>query len=348
MNIALVYGGISSEHEISCLSAKTIYEALDPARYTVTLIFITKGGQWKLVDYVQDYTAEECATFPTAVVIPSKEELNCLILEEPVRRLHIDAAIPVLHGLGGEDGTIQGLFELAGIPYVGCGVLASADAMDKITAKKVVQPLGIRQARFVDVYRHELDQMEQVAERVEAELSYPVFVKPSNAGSSVGVSRAANREELAEGLKIAAAHDRRILVEESIVGHEVECAVLGNLDVKASRVGEILAADSFYTYDAKYNNPDSQTVIADYLPEETIQEIRSDAIRIFKALDGKGLARVDFFVEKETGEVVFNEINTFPGFTSISMYPSLWIHEGFTIEGLVDELVQLGLERAKK
>ena len=348
MNIALVYGGISSEHEISCLSAKTIFGALDPARYTVTLIFITKKGQWKLVDHVQDYTDEECAAFPTAVVIPSKEEQNCLILEDPVRRLHIDAAIPVLHGLGGEDGTIQGLFELAGIPYVGCGVLASAAAMDKITAKKVVQPLGIRQAQFVDVYRHELDKMDEIADRVEAKLSYPVFVKPSNAGSSVGVSKATNRAELAAALQVAAAQDKRILVEESIIGHEIECAVMGNLDVQATRVGEILAADSFYTYDAKYNNPESQTIIADYLPEETIQEIRNDAIRIFKALDGCGLARVDFFVEKDTGEVVFNEINTFPGFTSISMYPSLWIHEGLTIEGLVDELVRLGVERTKK
>ena len=348
MNIALVYGGISSEHEISCLSAKTIYQALDPERYNVTLIFITKDGQWKLVDHIQDYTEEECSAFPTAVLIPSKEDLNFLVLEEPVRRLHIDLGFPVLHGLGGEDGTIQGLFEMAGIPYVGCGVIASAAAMDKITAKKVVAPLGIRQARFVDVYRHELNDMDAIVARVEEKLAYPVFVKPSNAGSSVGVSQAKDRTELAVALHTAAVQDKRILVEESIIGHEVECAVLGNLDVAASRVGEILAADSFYTYDAKYNNPESETVIADYLPEETIQEIRKDAVQIFKALDGSGLARVDFFVEKETGEVVFNEINTFPGFTSISMYPTLWIHEGFTIEGLVDKLIQLGLERERK
>ena len=345
MNIALVFGGCSSEHEISCMSAKTIFEALDPAKYQVTLIFITKEGQWKKVDQVRDYTPEECKDFPTAVVIPSHETDNCLILAETVVRTHIDVAIPVLHGLGGEDGTIQGLFELAGIPYVGCGVLASAVAMDKITAKKVVHPLGIRQAQYVDVYRHELAAMDQVISRVEEKLSYPVFVKPSNAGSSVGVTRVDRREQLAEALQLAAQHDSRILVEETIIGHEVECAVLGNLDVGATRVGEILAADSFYTFDAKYNNPESQTVIADYLPEETIQEIRKDAVRIFKALDGSGLARVDFFVEEKTGAVVFNEINTFPGFTSISMYPTLWIHEGYTIESLVDRLISLALER---
>ncbi len=346
MNIALIYGGMSSEHEISCLSAKTVYAALAPEKYTVYPIFITKKGQWKLTEGIEDYPEAVSQKLPAAAILPSREQENLLIFTEPLQKVHIDVAIPVLHGLYGEDGTIQGLFELAGIPYVGCGVIASAASMDKLTTKKIVAPLSIRQARYVGVYRHELpSHFEEIAARVEKELSYPVFVKPSNAGSSVGVSKAENREELRAALQLAAQHDTKILVEERIVGHEVECAVLGNLDVQATRVGEILAADTFYTYEAKYNNPDSQTVIADYLPEETVQKIRECAVRIFRALDGRGLARVDFFVEKETGEVVFNEINTFPGFTSISMYPMLWADAGIPIQRLVDRLVELALER---
>lgn len=345
MNIALIYGGMSSEHEISCLSAKTVYGALSSERYTVYPIFITKNGQWKLTEQIRDFTEAESGAFPTAAILPGREDRNMIIFTEPMKRVHIDAAIPVLHGLYGEDGTIQGLFELAGIPYVGCGVLASAASMDKLTTKKIVAPLHIRQARYVGVYRHELSDFEQVAERIEAALPYPVFVKPSNAGSSVGVSEACDRESLRAALATAAAHDAKILIEEKIIGHEVECAVLGNLDVKATKVGEILAADTFYTYEAKYNNPDSQTVIADYLPEQTVEEIRESAVRIFKALDGRGLARVDFFIEESTGEVVFNEINTFPGFTSISMYPMLWAEQGLPIETLVDRLIELAFTR---
>lgn len=345
MNIAVIYGGMSSEHEISCLSAKTIYEALDPARYTVYPIFISKKGQWRLTKEIADYDKLSLEGMPLATILPSREEFNCVIIGETEEKIHLDAAIPVLHGKYGEDGTIQGLFELAGIPYVGCGVLASAAAMDKATTKRIVEPLSIRQAKWVVVYRQQLEDMEKICDRIESRLPYPVFVKPANAGSSVGVSQAADREELKKALQIAAEQDFKVLVEETIIGHEVECAVLGNLEVKASQVGEILAADTFYTYEAKYSNPDSKTVIADYLPKETIEEIRDDAVRIFQALDGRGLARVDFFIEKATGEVVFNEINTFPGFTSISMYPTLWKNAGMDIESLVDQLVGLGMTR---
>lgn len=345
MNIALIFGGVSSEHEISCLSARTIAEAIDQNQHTVYMIFITKQGQWKAVDRVADYTDQELQHAETAVIIPSREAENLWIMGESVRKLHVDVAIPVLHGLMGEDGTIQGLFELAGIPYVGCGVLASAAAMDKLTTKRIVEPLGIRQARYVGLRRQDLKMMEHALDTVEAVLPYPVFVKPSNAGSSVGVSQAADRGELAKALQLAAEHDSKILVEETIVGHEVECAVLGNLDVKATQVGEILSADTFYTYDAKYSNPDSQTVIASYLPKNTIEEIRESAVQIFKALDGRGLARVDFFIEKTTGEVVFNEINTFPGFTSISMYPMLWKNAGLELPALVETLMELAQTR---
>lgn len=346
MNIALIYGGMSSEHEVSCRSARTIAEAIDTQKHTVYQIFITKTGQWKAVEEVRDYDAEELDAAQKAIIIPSREKENLWICNEnTIKKVHIDVALPVLHGMMGEDGTIQGVFEIAGIPYVGCGVLASAAAMDKLTTKLVVEPLGIRQAQYVGVYRYELDAMDAVMDKVEKTLPYPVFVKPSNAGSSVGVSQAHNREELGKALLLAAEHDSKILVEETIVGHEVECAVLGNLDVEATQVGEILAADTFYTYEAKYSNPDSQTVIASYLPKETIEEIRMNAIRIFKALDGRGLSRVDFFIEKDTGCVVFNEINTFPGFTSISMYPMLWKDSGIDTPELVERLLQLALTR---
>ncbi len=345
MNIVLLYGGMSSEHEISCRSARTFDEAIDRGRHTVYRIFITKKGRWKLVDSIRDYTDEELADVPSAVIVPSREKEKLWILEEPLRKVRVDAAIPVLHGLMGEDGTIQGVLEMAGLPYVGDGVLASAVAMDKLTTKRLVAPLGIRQAKYVGVYREELtgDGLDAAVKRIEEALPYPVFVKPSNAGSSVGVSRAGSREQLVPALMLASEHDRKILVEEEIVGREVECAVLGGWDVKASRVGEILAADAFYTYDAKYSNPDSKTEIASCLPQE--EEIRRDAVAIFKAIDGYGLSRVDFFVEEGTGEVVFNEINTMPGFTSISMYPALCADMGLDAKDLVERLLELALER---
>ena len=258
----------------------------------------------------------------------------------------VDVAFPVLHGLCGEDGTIQGLFELAKIPYVGCGVLASSVSMDKLYTKMVVDTLHIRQAKYVPVLKHQLEDMAAVVKRVEEKLEYPVFVKPSNAGSSCGVSKACDRAGLEKALFMAAEHDRKILVEETIVGREVECAVLGgHSKVKATGIGEILAAADFYDYDAKYNNAESKTVLDPELPEGVAEEIAKNAVEIFSAVDGFGLSRVDFFVENGTNEVVFNEINTLPGFTSISMYPMLWAAKGLEKKELVEELIQLAYER---
>ena len=262
-----------------------------------------------------------------------------------MEKLAIDVVFPVLHGLYGEDGTIQGLFEMAGIPYVGCGVIASAVGMDKWYTKQVVDTTGIRQARFVPVYRDELKEMDKVIDKIEKAYPYPYFVKPSNAGSSKGVSKAADREGLKKALLLAAEHDRKILVEETIVGRELECAVLGDFDVKASGVGEILAAAEFYDFDAKYNNAESKTVLSPELPEGKTEEIREAAVKIFKALDGYGLSRVDFFLENDTNEIVFNEINTLPGFTAISMYPMLWKEQGLDKKALIDELINLALRR---
>ena len=265
---------------------------------------------------------------------------------DKVTEVKLDLVFPVLHGLHGEDGTIQGLLELAKIPYVGCGVLASAVGMDKLYTKIIVNNLGIRQADYEPVMSEQLADMDAVTARIEAHFAYPVFIKPSNAGSSKGVSKAENREELEAGLKEAAKHDRKILVEETIIGREIECAVFGGgkEEVKASGVGEILAAADFYDFDAKYYNAESKTVTDPKLPGNATEEVRKAAVAIFKAVDGYGLSRVDFFV-KEDGEVVFNEINTMPGFTAISMYPMLWEARGVNKEELVDKLMSHALER---
>ena len=259
----------------------------------------------------------------------------------------MDVVFPVLHGLYGEDGTVQGLFSLAKLPYVGCGVLSSAVSMDKLYTKIIVDDLGIRQAAYVPVMVWKMRQdMERVIRQVEDRFAYPVFIKPSNAGSSRGVSKAENREQLIAGLEEAARHDRKILVEETIIGHEVECAVLGGGEkpVQSSGVGEILAAADFYDFDAKYYNEESRTVINPELPGNAAEKVKKAAEKIFNAVDGYGLARVDFFVT-DSGEVIFNEINTMPGFTAISMYPMLWEAAGIPKKQLIDRLIELAFER---
>ncbi|MCI8504655.1 MAG: D-alanine--D-alanine ligase [Lachnospiraceae bacterium] len=345
--VAVFFGGQSSEHEISCLSAVNVIENINRDKYDLLLVGITKEGKWLLTKSVDEIRSGEWKnSLVRAVLSPDAGQHGLLILEgDKVSCLKVDAAFPVLHGLYGEDGTIQGLLELAQIPYVGCGVLASAVSMDKLYTKLIVDTLGIRQAAYVAVRGEELTAPETVAAKVEEKLSYPVFIKPCNAGSSQGVSKAENREMLILGLSEAAKHDRKILVEETIVGREVECAVLGGSVGKASGVGEILAAADFYDYEAKYHNAESKTVLDPNLPAETIEEIRRDAAVIFQAVDGFGLARVDFFVTRDTNQVVFNEINTLPGFTAISMYPMLWEHQGLSKPELVEMLIQTAFSR---
>lgn len=347
-NLAIIFGGRSSEHEVSCVSVVTIAKAASADKYNLHLIGITKDGNWKYVDSIVSIEDGSWVNSETEAVISPDTKGELLIVSDgqDVRRERIDVIFPALHGMYGEDGTIQGLFEMAKIPYVGCGILASAASMDKFYTKLIVDTLGIRQAQYVPVLKEQLADMEQVVARVEKTLSYPVFVKPSKAGSSRGVSKAENRKMLEAGLLEAAKHDYKILVEETIVGREIECAVLGYGDnTKASGVGEILAAAEFYDYDAKYNNAESKTVIDPILPDGKTEEIRENAVRIFNTLDGFGLSRVDFFLEKDTNEVVFNEINTLPGFTSISMYPMLWAAKGYPIEKLVDTLIEMAVER---
>lgn len=347
---AVIFGGQSSEHEVSCMSAANIIEQIDKEAYDLLLIGITKEGRWLKVDSLEEVKSGAWKESQTEAVISPDACRQCVMEIAPdgqVAFRHVDVAFPTLHGRYGEDGTIQGLFELARIPYVGCGVLASAVSMDKLYTKILADRLGIAQAAYEPVMAEELKEgMSTVLDRVEARFSYPVFVKPSNAGSSRGVSRADSREELAHALHVAAAEDRKILVEEMIYGHEVECAVFGggSEPVRASGVGEILAAAEFYDYDAKYHNAESKTVTDPKLPGDASERIPQMAKAIFQAVDGYGLARVDFFVE-ESGRVIFNEINTLPGFTAISMYPQLWEARGISKKELVDMLIRHGMNR---
>lgn len=347
--IAVVFGGQSSEHVVSCMSAANVIEQIDTLRYELLLIGITESGHWLKVESVEDIRSDTWRESQTAAIISPDATEQCVILtrEGRTERVPIDVAFPILHGPYGEDGTIQGLFELARIPYVGAGVLSSAVSMDKLYTKLIADTIGIRQAAYVPVLVWKLRKdPEAVIRQIEESLPYPMFIKPANAGSSRGVSKAENREQLRAGLEEAACHDRKILVEEAIVGHEVECAVLGGGEkpVLSSGVGEILAAAEFYDFEAKYYNEQSRTVLGPDLPGDSAQRVRKAAGQIFNAVDGYGLARVDFFV-RDDGEVIFNEINTMPGFTAISMYPMLWEAEGLSKRLLIDKLINLALER---
>lgn len=339
--IAVLFGGQSSEHEVSCMSAVTVISNIDKEKYEQVFIGITKKGEWLKADSVEQIQDGSWRNSPVhAVILPEATKKAVLFMEKgEMTEKKLDVVFPVLHGLYGEDGTVQGILELAKLPYVGCGVLASSVSMDKLYTKIVVAALGIRQAEYVPVMACELRDMDAVVSRVEEKLHYPVFIKPSNAGSSCGVSKAKDREGLITGLQEAAKHDRKILVEETIVGRELECAVLGGDDCRASGVGEVLAAADFYDYEAKYHNAESKTDLSPVLPEGKEEEIRTAAVKIFRALDGYGLSRVDFFLTRDTNEVVFNEINTLPGFTNISMYPMLWEKRGLSKPELIERLI---------
>lgn len=350
LNVAVIFGGQSSEHEVSCISVQTIVKAMNPEKYDITLIGITKEGCWLKADNLSSVADGTWRTSGKKAVLSPDATEKCILVTDgdKLKKLPVDVVFPALHGMYGEDGTIQGLFELAKIPYVGCGVLSSSVSMDKAYTKLLVDGLGIRQADFVLINHTDMHDLDACVARVEAKLSYPVFVKPSKAGSSCGVNKATDGDSLKSALLEAVNHDIRILVEETIIGREVECAVLGGYEPEASNVGEVLSAEDFYTYDAKYNNPVSRTELHPEFPEGVLEEIRHDAVEIFKRVDGYGLARVDFFLEKGTNQVIFNEINTLPGFTSISMYPMLWADRGVDNEALVDRLIELAFHRYER
>lgn len=351
LELCVVFGGQSPEHDISRKSVTSVLNNLDKSKYNISLVGITKMGAWYL--YTGDYKnieggewEQDTANKKKAIISPDAEDKAILVLDgDKFTKIHPDVIFPVLHGEFGEDGTIQGLFELAGIPYVGAGVMASANGVDKTMSKIVFASANIPQADWVVVNR--TDDLEDKMNKIEEKLGYPCFVKPARTGSSVGVGKAHDRKELLSAIKNAVQFDRKVLVEENIDGHEVECAVLGNEDPKAATVGEIMPTVEFYDFDAKYNDNSTQLQIPADLPKETIEEIRAYAIRAFKALDGAGLSRVDFFVKHSDGSVVLNEINTLPGFTNISMYPKLWDSVGIEYSELLDRLIELAGKRVR-
>lgn len=347
LKLGVVFGGMSTENEVSVVSAQSVLNNLNSENYEIFPIYIDKKGIWY-------ECSMESLTDDFGGIIQNKNIIENVI--EYLKKL--DLVFPVLHGLYGEDGTIQGLLKLIKIPYVGCGVLASSVGMDKVYTKIVFEKAGLKQAQYVYLRKYQekyilLDSklqekrvnIKEAVEMISKKIEYPMFVKPSNSGSSVGIKKVKNIEELEEAIQYAAKFDHKILVEQGIIGKEVECAVLGNEEVVASCVGEIKAADEFYSYDAKYFNQDSKTLIPAKISDEKSEEIRELAIHAFKAIDGKGLSRVDFFVEASTQNVYINEINTMPGFTSISMYPKLFEAVGIGYRELLDRIIELALEK---
>lgn len=353
MNLVVVFGGVSSEHDISCISAASILRNADADKYEIYPVGITKSGSWKLFEST-DYDSVENGSWETseqavpAMLSPDRGTHGLLVLRESgAEVIHADCVFPVLHGIGGEDGTLQGLLELAHIPYVGPGVAASACSMDKSLTKIIVEQEGVRQAAFSLARRSAFRaDAEAVCAEAEQKLgAYPVFVKPCSEGSSVGVSKATDRASLKKGLEEAFRYDAKVLVEEFIDGHEIEVAVLGNDAPTASVAGEIAPSQEFYTFEAKYVDGTSGLYIPAHISDSAMANVREAAVRVYTALGCKVLSRVDFFCTYADDEIVFNEINTLPGFTSISMYPKLQEHMGLSYSALIDALVSLAMER---
>ncbi len=349
MRVGVVYGGRSGEHEVSLRSAASIIAALDPARHEVVPVAIGKDGRWltgpeslKVLEAAQ----RDLVPIPehgSEVTLPAEPTRHALMPLGPGRATPLDVVFPVLHGTYGEDGTIQGLLDLAGVPYVGAGVLASAVGMDKAIMKSVFRDAGIPVCRWL-VTRIGAEDPQALAQRVATELRFPCFVKPANLGSSVGITKVNEPGALAAAVAEAGAYDPKVVIEEAVEAREFECAVLGNDAPQASVIGELVPSHEFYDYADKYVDQGAEVTIPARLPPETAEEMRTLALRSFRAIDCSGLARVDFFLDR-TGRVLVNEINTMPGFTSISMYPKLWEASGLPYPALLDRLIALALER---
>jgi len=350
LSVCILFGGMSPEHEVSLRSAESVLNNIDHEKYNVFPVGITKDGDWVL------YGGKDYSLLPNGAWLNHPDNRRATI--SPVRgqgllsfegdcvvRELIDVVFPVLHGENGEDGAVQGLLQLAGIPYVGPHISASAVSMDKTLTKLVVDHAGVTQAAWQLVRRGDLDNhMEAVLDKLEERFSYPMFVKPAGTGSSVGVSKAADREALSTALVDAAKYDKKVLVEEFIAGREIEVAVMGNDNPVASTCGEIDSGAEFYDYEAKYVTDTSTAYIPARIPEDVQEVVREAAVKVYSAIGCQGLSRVDFFVTYEGNRVVFNEINTLPGFTSISMYPKLFADSGIPYGELIDELLKLALE----
>lgn len=343
IKLGVIFGGTSTEHEVSIVSGTSVIKNLNKEKYEIYPIYINKNGEW----FKYTYQNQE---FKVGDEIIGKERIENIF--EYLKKL--DKVFPVLHGLGGEDGTIQGLLELLKIPYVGTRVLGSSICMDKAYTKLIFEKAAIPQAEYVYIRKNEDDyifiekdfteekcDIYELIQKITEKIEFPIFIKPSNSGSSVGINRANNALELAKAIEYASNYDNKILIEEKINGREIECAVLGNEEVEASCLGEILAAEEFYTFSAKYQNQESKTVMPADLPENLSNEVRNLAKKAYKAADCKGLSRVDFFVDDKNNKIYINEINTMPGFTQISMYPKLWEKSGMKYTELLDKLISL-------
>ncbi len=354
IRLCIVFGGRSGEHEVSLTSAASVISALDPEEFEITVIGITREGTLAnsseiramlpppLLKRVRPSRAIEASNSEMQVISKnSKETGNSHKLPQ--------IFFPLLHGPYGEDGTIQGLFEMAGLPYVGCGVLSSAVGMDKDIMKRLFLQAGLPVVPFRTVYERDLGKaLGALKKSVSRELGYPMFSKPANLGSSVGIRKIHNEKEFEEALRHSSRFDRKILIEKGIEGRELECAILGNDDAQASVVGEVIPAHEFYDYDAKYMSPDSRLEIPARIDDMKSEQIRDMALQCFRTINGSGMARVDFFLERKTGRIWVNEINTIPGFTPISMYAKLWAASGVPFEELVRRLVYLGEENFRR
>jgi len=352
--VMVLFGGRSGEHEVSINSAASVIAALDPGKYEVIPVAVTREGKW-----LSGLTPDQLLAGPPAVLPSGQVAAPAGVVPVDPAGLAlaavgrggpdpgvVDVVIPVLHGTYGEDGTVQGLLELANVPFVGAGVLGSALGMDKVLMKTVLARHGIPQARFYACLRRDWEENSlQVIGDVENQLGYPCFVKPVNLGSSVGISKACRREELVRAMATACRYDRKIIIEEFIDGREVEVGVLGNDDPVASLPGEVIPLREFYDYEAKYSDGLARLEIPAGLPPETVARLQELAVRVFKVLDCAGLARVDFFLRRPGGEVMVNEINTMPGFTRLSMFPKLWEATGIGYQALLARLIDLALER---
>lgn len=348
MKVALLFGGVSSEHEVSCMSVSSVADNIDREKYDVVMLGITKNGEWYLYDgeienVRQCKWEEDKQHLRKAFVCPDRSVHGIMVLDGEWKEQRIDVVFPVLHGKNGEDGTMQGLLEIAGIPYVGCRTMASADCMDKDVCHSILSSAGITQVKWLTFFTG--CNYECAKKEIEEKLGYPVFVKPANAGSSVGITKVHNGDELFAALDLAFDNDRKVIVEEAVKKPiEVECSVLGNDDLFVGGPGEIVPADEFYSYDAKYYNAESKLYIPARLSEEITNEVRETAKRAYTVLGCSGMARVDFLVEGDTGRVILNEPNTLPGFTNISMYPKLLMASGMTYAEVIDRLLELALD----
>lgn len=344
LRVVLLFGGRSAEHEVSCVSARHVAEALDPDRYEVVPVGIAKDGRWMLPEASKKVLEGAQLQIPEKAFKVSGDEVKELV---PVVGLP-DVVLPILHGPYGEDGTVQGLLELADIPYVGAGVLGSALGMDKEKMKILFRAAGLPTTEFAVIRDHEWESDPDACMERPSALGFPCFAKPANLGSSVGITKCIDAQSLKAGIEEALKHDRKVLVEENLAAREIECGVLGNEEPEASVCGEVIAAREFYDYFAKYVDDASRTIIPADLPDEVCETVRSYSIRAFKAIDAEGMARVDFFYDEGGRGVVVNEINTIPGFTNISMYPKLWEASGVPYDKLLTRLIELAIDRHAK